>query len=205
MLPTPGFSVDIMPGCSADAPVTPTTGPALGFWLRPFNYFDVSAAVYQPDLVYIPALTSDQVQAATNAARAGSGSFTLLNEGLGGNSSANNSAAAGGGNGPTGTGLAGDNAVSVAPQSMDALIAARRGIQPFVGVALGQQCLPVLATPAFNGTYAPLYPTSPIVAEAAAAAAADAGANSSAAGASTISSGDSGEAVNSTGGAMNYG
>eukprot|EP00775_Hariotina_reticulata_P009066 gene9066-9236_t len=51
-----------IPGAE-DAPVTPSTGPAIGFWLRPFNFFDENAAASQPDLVYIPALTTDQANA----------------------------------------------------------------------------------------------------------------------------------------------
>lgn len=39
----------------------------------------------------------------------------------------------------------------------DALTAARRGIQPHVGVPLRQQCMPRPASVPFNGSYAPTF------------------------------------------------
>ncbi len=35
--------------------MTPTTGNTIGFWLRPFNYFDINAAISasEADTVYL--------------------------------------------------------------------------------------------------------------------------------------------------------
>jgi hypothetical protein len=153
-----------LPPAPADAPVTPTSGPAIGFWLRPFNYFDESAAAGQPGMVYVPALTQQQAEAAAVAAAAGDDTFTLA--AVANSSSSNASAAAAaraGAGGPSGlspgeTGLGKDDMITlVTITGAAALTAACRGVQPYVGVPLRQQCLPHMPSVPFNGSYAPYF------------------------------------------------
>jgi hypothetical protein len=139
-----------LPGAE-DAPVTPTSGPAIGFWLRPFNFHNESAAMSQPGSVaYMPALSARAAQAAARAASRRDAAFTLApTYGLAppsGNASADAALGA--------RGLGVDDAQRVLIASPAALLAARRGLQPYVGVPAAAACLPDWASvPAFNGTY----------------------------------------------------
>jgi hypothetical protein len=197
----------------ADAPVTPTTGPAIGFWLRPFNYFDESAAAAQPGMVYMPALTQQQAEAAAAAAAAGNETFTLA---AAANSSAGNatrgSAAAGAG-GPSGlggsqAGLGRDDMIElITITSAATLTAARRGIQPYVGLPLRLQCLPRLPSVPFNGSYAPFFSATlavpPGTVPTAAAGAGGGGNGSAAAGNGSVV--NNGSTPSGSGGSATYG
>jgi hypothetical protein len=44
-----------------DNPVTPTTGSLMGFILRPFNFFNESAAISLPDVVRVPGQVSPEL------------------------------------------------------------------------------------------------------------------------------------------------
>lgn len=132
-----------LPG-SEDAPVTPSSGPAIGFWLRPFNNFDESAAISQPgSVVYIPTPVADAVYAAQAADEAGNKSFTL-------DSTYGLSVP---GNGSVPRGLIKDDTAGGVFQDASLLLAVRRGVQPYVGIPATHTCLPNWAlTPVFNGT-----------------------------------------------------
>lgn len=133
-----------LPG-SEDAPVTPSSGPAIGFWLRPFNFFNESAAVSQPgSVVYIPMLSAEAAFAAQNASESGNASFTL--EGTHGLSAPGNNTAP--------RRLFKDDGTVVLITDEETLKVARRGVQPYIGVAAGQMCTPNWdVLPAFNGSY----------------------------------------------------
>lgn len=169
-----------LPG-SEDAPVTPTSGPAIGFWLRPFNYFAESAAIRQPgSVVYIPAISVAGANAAAAASSAAPGSaaeasFSLAaSYGLTGPDNASAAAAAA-------RGLGVDDAALVMIADGPTLTLARRGIQPFVGVPISQTCLPAWqSVPAFNGSYMETPSAPDASAEASGGARADAAAGSGA-------------------------
>jgi hypothetical protein len=163
----PNSAACALPPASADAPVTPASGPAIGFWLRPFNYFDESAAAGQPGMVYMPALTQQQAEAAGAAAAAGNDTFTLAAAAAAAEATASNAssaaAARAGAGGPSGldpnnTGLGRDDMIAlVTITGAAALTVARRGVQPYVGVPLRQQCMPRMPSVPFNGSYAPYF------------------------------------------------
>jgi hypothetical protein len=117
-------------------------------------------------MVYMPALTQQQAEAAAAAAAAGDDTFTLAaaaSNASAVNDSRGSAGAAGGAGGPSGlagyqAGLGRDDMIAlVTITSPAALTAARRGLQPGVGMPLRQRCLPRLASVPFNGSYAPFF------------------------------------------------
>lgn len=163
-----------IPGAE-DAPVTPSTGPAIGFWLRPFNFFDENAAASQPDLVYIPALTMKQANASVQAADGNDAAFamgTLLAQAITGerSSSSDNTTNRGGARGgPLLAQVGRDTADVVTMVGMGSLTAARRGIQPYVGLTLTQTCIPLTPSVPWNSSYGALMSNRSLKAGAAAA------------------------------------
>lgn len=156
-----------LPG-SEDAPVTPTSGPGIGFWLRPFNYFDENAAASQPGMVYIPALTEEAAYAAAVRAHpeVAAAEAAETANGTANNALASQRRAGGHPNDPRATpqaGIGNDTVQVVGLISMETLQAARWGIQPYIAVPLSATCLPNWGNVPFNGTYTEYdtYPPTP--------------------------------------------
>ena len=63
---------------SEDAPVTPTTGSTMGFVLRPFNFFDINAAIELADVVYVPGKVDNATAKAIAGKNASSDSINIV-------------------------------------------------------------------------------------------------------------------------------